>query len=406
MLVVVANWGIADGTLLSAARHAQVEWLGAVRRAVIRAGMRRDGRYEPPERVDVVLAGDTFDLLTSTAWTAQARPWQRGPRARAARERVLAGAAPRAGRLLAGLRRWARAGMAVPRAGRNGRPAAGTEARVPVGVVLLAGDRDAWLEEAQLVASRHGIRIGVVWADSFRGASVRHGHEFDPFTSGDGESAAACPRDRGPTLAESLAVDLVARFGAMLAARPRDWPVTRPLVAALAGTRPAAVAAAFRRWRMRAAAAPVMVEDRWRTAVDAWWREARRTRPTCGVEYDPVDTIATALAAAGAATIAAPVAPFDPPCGLPDCCPAGDVAAAREILVLGHPPVTVTAGVNGAVSPSLVCLGRAGAPRSVPATAVFTRHDEHLRHDSLHDEPDAAIVASLGHASSPAMEAA
>ena len=104
--------------------------------------------------------------------------------------------------------------------------------------------------------------------------------------------------------------------------------------------------------------------------------------------------------------IAAPVAPFVPPCGLPACCPAGDVAAAREILVLGHPPVTVTAGVNGAVSPSLVCLGRAGAPRSVPATAVFTRHDEHLRHDSLHDEPDAAIVASLGHASSPAMEAA
>lgn len=402
MLVVVANWGIADGTLLPATRHAQVGWLRDVRRAVIRSGMRRTGCYAPPERVDVVLAGDTFDLLTSMAWTAQARPWQRGPRARDARERVLAGAATRAGRLLAGLRRWARGGMAVPRAGRNGRPAAGTAAHVPVGVVLLAGDRDAWLEDAQSVAGRHCIRVGAVWADSVRGVSVRHGHEFDPFTSGDGESDAVSSRDRGPTLAESLAVDLVARFGAALAADAAGWPVTRPLVAALAGTRPAQVAATFRNWRLRTAAQPALVADRWRMAVDAWWREARRARPTCGFEYDPVDAVATTLAAAVDSTSAPTVAPFDPPCGRP----IGGVASDREILVLGHPSAAFAAGDSAAAAPSIVCLGRAAAPRSAPATAVFTRHDGHLRHDSLHDEPETAIVASLGHAAGRVVEAA
>lgn len=401
MLVVVANWGIADGTLLPATRHAQVGWLRDVRRAVIRSGMRRDGSYAPPERVDVVLAGDTFDLLTSMVWTAQARPWQRGPRARDARERVLVGAAARAGRLLAGLRRWARTGMAVPGAGRNGRPAAGSAVHVPVGVVLLAGDRDAWLEDAQPVAGRHGIRVGAAWTDSARGAIVRHGHEFDPFTGDDGESDAVRARDRGPTLAESLAVDLVARFGAALAADAAGWAVTRPLVAALAGTRPALAAATFRRWRLRTAAAPP-VADRWRMAVDAWWREARRVRPTCGVEYDPVDAVATTLAAAGDSTTGPTVAAFDPPCGLP----IGAGGSDREILVLGHPPAAVTAGGNGAAAPSLVCLGRAAAPRSAPATAVFTRHDGLLRHDRLHDEPETAIVAALGHASGPVVEAA
>lgn len=153
MLVVVANWGIADGTLVAPARHDQVAWLQAVRRAVLRAGFRNDGRYQPPDRVDIVFAGDTFDLLTSTAWTADARPWHRGARARAARERVLEAAAARAGRLLAGLRRWTRAGIAMPRAGRHGRPTPGTEMLLPVGVSLLSGDRDGWLEDAQPVAA-------------------------------------------------------------------------------------------------------------------------------------------------------------------------------------------------------------------------------------------------------------
>lgn len=399
MLVVVANWGIADGTLVSPPRHDQVAWLRAVRRAVIRAGFRHDGRYQPPDRADIVLAGDTFDLLTSTAWTADTRPWHRGPRSRAARERVLAAAAARGGRLLAGLRRWARAGLAVPRAGRHGRPAPGTETLLPVGVSLLSGDRDGWLEDAQPVAARHRLPLGVAWSGSACEVRVRHGHEFDPFTCGECEVVST--RDRGPTLAESLAVDLVARFGGLLAADAARWPAARPLVAALAGARPAQMAAAFRRWRQVASAPPPAVGDLWKKAVEAWWREARRNRPACGVEYDPVDAVAATLGSASDAAAGAAAVPFDPPCGLP----GGGAADDGRVLVLGHPlaPVGNPTATDG---PAIICLGRTAARRGGPATAILTRHDDRVRQDWLHDDPDAAIVATRGHAPATIVEAA
>lgn len=398
MLVVVANWGIADGTLVAAARRDQVAWLRAVRRAVIRAGFRRDGRYQPPDRVDVVLAGDTFDLLTSTAWMTQTRPWHRGARARAARAGVLAAAAASGGRLLAGLRRWARTGIVVPRVGRHGRPAPGTATSVPVGVAILAGDRDAWLEDAHPAAARHGIGLGAAWAGSACAASVRHGHEFDPFTCGDCE--AAPDRDRGPTLAESLAVDLVARFAGLLAADAIAWPAARRLVAALAGTRPAQMAGVFQRWKQRGDAGPATVADRWTSAVDTWWREARHTRPTCGVEYDPIDAIATTLAAAPrAATAAAAKTSFD----LPVCLPAGGGADGTSgPLVLGH-PAAAAAGNGGT---TLVCLGRAPPMRGPPATAVFTGHSGPIRQDWLHEESEAVIVSPRGPWSDQIVEAA
>ena len=62
MLVVTANWGFTDGTLAAVPpRAAAAEFRREVRRATVRAGFRRDGRYEPVDGVDVVLAGDTCD---------------------------------------------------------------------------------------------------------------------------------------------------------------------------------------------------------------------------------------------------------------------------------------------------------------------------------------------------------
>lgn len=401
MLVVVANWGIADGTLVSASRHDQVAWLRAVRRAAIRAGFRRDGRYLPPQRIDVVLAGDTFDLLTSTAWTDAVRPWQRGPRAAAARDRVLAQAAARGGRLLAGLRRWARRGIPLPRANRHGRPAPGTEMPVPAAVAILAGDRDAWLEDAHAVAGRHRIVLGGVWSGSACAASIRHGHEFDPFSCGDGESRH--PRDRGPTLAESLAVDLVARFGATLREDATGWPAARPLVAALVAARPAQMAAVFRRWRLRHGGALANVGEQWKAAVDGWWREARRTRPTCAVEYDPVDAVAATLAAADAEDDAGTADPFDLPVGLPTGRGA-DGHGAAGFLLLGHPPAQ--GGGHAGPRASLVCLGAPTVAPGPPPTAILTRHGDEVRLDWLGDEPAVAIAAPRPQFSARIVEAA
>ena len=38
---------------------------GVIQRSALRAGFRHDGRYKPLERLDIVFAGDTFDLYAS-----------------------------------------------------------------------------------------------------------------------------------------------------------------------------------------------------------------------------------------------------------------------------------------------------------------------------------------------------
>jgi hypothetical protein len=117
MLVVTANWAIADGTVYGGPPSGVVRtFFREVRRAAWRAGFRHDGRYRPIESIQLVLAGDTFDGLSSLAWHGDLRPWQGGPRVRAAAERIAARAAHRGGRLLAALGRLNRDGLAVPQA--------------------------------------------------------------------------------------------------------------------------------------------------------------------------------------------------------------------------------------------------------------------------------------------------
>lgn len=58
MLVVTANWALADGSLVATSRRGQEEFLEAVHRAAFRSGVRRDGRYEPIDSIDIVLAGE------------------------------------------------------------------------------------------------------------------------------------------------------------------------------------------------------------------------------------------------------------------------------------------------------------------------------------------------------------
>ena len=76
MLVVTANWAIGDGTLWRRPLRGLVSraW-GVIQRSALRAGFRHDGRYRPLERLDIVFAGDTFDLYASRLWaTGDVRP--------------------------------------------------------------------------------------------------------------------------------------------------------------------------------------------------------------------------------------------------------------------------------------------------------------------------------------------
>lgn len=346
MLVVTANWAVADGTLVARPRREQAEWLAAVHRAAIRAGVRRDGRYAPLDGLDLVLAGDLLDGLTSTAWLGDARPWHRGRRAEGIANRVLVAAAARCRRLLGGVARWAREGVAVPDSDRLGRPDWARRRRVPVRVVVLPGDRDRWLVAALPRLARRGIRLAAAW--SVGTVAICHGAEFDP-------SCAACggPETGRPTLAESLAVDLVGRFAA--AVRGADvWPECRGLVARLAASRPRDIPPAVTSWLAQASpAAARTVRDRWARAVAGWRRAARTAEPSCHAEFDLVDAVAAWLAGDPRACIAAPLEPLLEP-GPPPQPRCGTV-------VLGHPPAAWSAG-------TLVCLG-GGFPREASAEA-------------------------------------
>ena len=98
MLVVTANWAIGDGTLWRRPLRGLVSraW-GVIQRSALRAGFRHDGRYRPLERLDIVFAGDTFDLYASRLWaTGDVRPWHRSTSGETARREVAASALRRA----------------------------------------------------------------------------------------------------------------------------------------------------------------------------------------------------------------------------------------------------------------------------------------------------------------------
>ena len=319
MLVVTANWALADGTLVVTPRRRQQEFLEAVHRAALRSGVRRDGRYEPVEGIDIVLAGDTFDTLTSSVWMGDSRPWHEGSRAAGMAAGVLLAAAARSRRLLAGLAAWARDGLAVPAADRRGRPASDRQRRVPVRVTILPGDRDPWVAGAAARLARRGIRVAAAWAAA--GLSVCHGAEFDPLW------AAAEPGR--PTLGASLAVDLVARFGNAMRGRPDLWPACRPLLARLAAARPADMPAIVGDWLALMEQGTAVVRDTWRAAVAAWRRRARLDEPAGDAPFDSIDAVAAWMDA------------LDPAPG-----PAArDVAALLDSQPpVGAPPGTVVFG--------------------------------------------------------------
>jgi len=363
MLVVTANWCLSDGTLAAAPLRGPLRRLWReVERAARRQGFRHDGRYEPVPAVDVVLAGDTFDWLTSRAWLGAVRPWQSGGRASAARAGVVAAALARSVRLVGGLAARARRGLALPAADRRGRPVPGTVRRVPVRVTLLCGDRDRGLDrEAALDFARgRGIAVGARWCDG--ATAVWHGEEVDPLAA---ESAG------GATLNDTLAVELVARFAAEVA----DGAATRPAAGIAADlTRghaldaPAALVrglAALDRGGAVALRIRAELRDLWNRAVAGWHRSARRLGVRGAAGRDLVDPLAAWLALGtdfSARLMRPPPLPFvaaatDPP------------APPVPLVLLGHPPA-VLAGLP-AWRGRVACLGGLGSAGSTAGGGAF-----------------------------------
>lgn len=414
MLVVAANWAISDGTLVSHPRRRQAEWLAAVHRAVIRAGWRRDGGYVPVADLDIVLAGDTFDWLTTTAWSPAVRPWHDGLRAEEARRRVMVGSLRRGRWLLAGLRGWCRDGLPVPDADRHGRPRPRLERRIPVRVTLLAGDRDRELEGAADLAGRHDFAVGTCWTDGL--VSIRHGAATDPlcdeqdFRVDRAAAGSGAVAGRRPSLAESLAVGLVSRFGVGLRSLSDAWPGGRSLIGALAAATPADMTSLVDAWAADAVrggqitvAAAAAVSDCWRQAVAAWLREARAEQPRCGLSFDGLAAVADALTSP----------PRHPRASATDAVTGSGHRGGRwrsggESTTVGHPlregrPLVILghAFSSGAAREGnadgcrgLLCLAET-AGRPGPVAVCCRREQDVLRVDPLEEPMVAASVAVM-----------
>lgn len=334
MLVVTANWAIPDGSVASPPRAAAfTRLLAEMRRAAMRAGVRHDGRYRPIERLAVVLAGDTLDGHVSGLWTGEVRPWHRSRRAAMRREAVLHAAARIGRRPIAALRRLACRGIAVPPADGRGRPMLQAGIVVPVHLVVLVGDRDAALDKIGVQASstRGAVRFGSIW--NGEGVAVAHGSACDPLTAGD---------DR-PTLHESLAVDLLARFGSLLAERAGAAVVMRNVIRVLADGHPlempARLGGVLRRLDERGLET-AWIAASWRRCVDGWERLARHAG--CGDGHGELAAIAGWMHAIGDATAVGPgvravVATLSAP--LPA---AAGGASGQRLTVFGHGPCAGT----------------------------------------------------------------
>ena len=365
MLVVTANWCLSDGTLAAAPLRWPLRRLWwEIGRAACRHGFRSDGRYEPVAAADVVLAGDTFDWLTSRRWLGNVRPWQPGGRSAGVRAATVAAALSRSRRLIDGMVALARRGLPVPAADRRGRPLPGLVRQVPVRLAVLGGDRDRGLEceLAPHIVGGLGIAVGTRWCGDM--AAVWHGDEFDPLG---GEDASRV------TLNDTLAVELIARFAAAVADGPVSPPAAGLVAAIIRGHAADAAAAIVRqlddldRAGICSAGLRRYIVDGWNRAVSEWHRVARRLGVGGDAGRDTIDPLAGWLTIgrdhpAGsmpppAVRLAASVEPPAPPAGL---------------VVLGHPPaeLALLPGWRGRVA----CLGleqssadAAGGPRVTAA---------------------------------------
>ncbi len=232
MLAIISDLHITDGTtgqLLPAAtidlvceRLCDLAW---------RASWRADGSYRPIDRIDLVLLGDTLDLMGSRRWlSAACRPWDdhQSPAVIDAITGIVEETLRRNVDCIRTLRALATdATVSLPPATAAGQPVLEAE-EMPVAVCThyMVGDRD-WplhVKGTQYDLIRHKVthHLGLVTSynkpfpheaseceqlqEALRQHRVlaRHGDIFDPLSFGDDRDAAS--------LDGVLAIELIARF--------------------------------------------------------------------------------------------------------------------------------------------------------------------------------------------------
>ncbi len=242
MLVILSDLHLTDG---SCAASVSEEFFQGLRQRLQElawhASWRADGSYRPLETIDLVLLGDTLDLLHSTRWfDEQVVPWKEAesPQASGTVERIAQDVLRENAAGLEIFRALA-AGHAIglPAAARRGRAdLASPQQPVTVRLHYLVGEHDWWLhvERPEFLRLRRMVaeHLGLATPaeapfphDPLESAEVldvlrrhrvmaRHGDVFDPLSySG--------TRDRA-SLADVVAIDLLGRFRREVADPLRD----------------------------------------------------------------------------------------------------------------------------------------------------------------------------------------
>ncbi len=232
MLVIISDLHLADGTSGSTISPWAFEiFVQELRDAAISASWRADGKYRPVDRIDLILLGDTLDVIRSARWLdASVRPWDSTDRPEMVElvskitSDILAHNAPSLGLL----RNLATPGQfMIPGADRQGRPADGSAGQ-PVGLVsrYLVGNHDWFyhLPGRGYDLPRQAIAREMGLANSTRGpfphdpsedndltevlrrhrVLARHGDIYDPINfSGDRKQS---------SLGDAIVIELLNRF--------------------------------------------------------------------------------------------------------------------------------------------------------------------------------------------------
>ena len=231
MLVIISDLHLTDGTSGSTISPGAFTLL-AERLADLSfsASQRRDGSYRPIEHVDLVLLGDTLDVIRSTQWLGSTiRPWDNVKSAALFEQvaKITGDILQHNAQAMGEFRTLQQQGIALPPASNLGKPATAEKQPVPVRIHYMVGNHDWFYHlpgenynqlRRQIVAHMglttyadapfpHEIWESNELVQVMRRHKVfaRHGDVYDPFNyEGDRDAS---------SLGDVIVLELLNRFG-------------------------------------------------------------------------------------------------------------------------------------------------------------------------------------------------
>ena len=146
MLVIISDLHLTDGTSGSTISPGAFSLLTErLTDLAVSTSQRRDGNYRPIDRVDLVLLGDTLDVIRSTRWLNNTvRPWDdtKSPAMFGQVAEITNQILQHNSQALGEFRKLQQQGIAIPPADTEGRPAMSESQPIPVRIHYMVGNHD------------------------------------------------------------------------------------------------------------------------------------------------------------------------------------------------------------------------------------------------------------------------